>query len=657
MDMENREKELEELIRSMAEDTGIPASIHPDAVEKKLEAVKKEKKRGFRKRYITGIAAACLCLAVGIAGGYLHFFRDNSETTDMTSGAESEGSGRIAVAESYDEIYKYIREQRKQMNAGGGANGAVEDSASSAESGMAQNALGELAASQIGNDSAGYSDTNVREDGVGEGDVVKTDGSCLYIVAGHTVKIVGIETEEMEELSTIRLTNECYVAELYVQDNHLVIAYHRSEYSGSKDEYTPVYRDYTCASVYDISDRANPQKVGEISQSGYYNTMRVKDGYVYMISDFYADTTAAGKDTYAYIPEVQGSLVAASDIYMPQQQMGDQYTVISSFSLDNPAEKADSTAVFGSSGMCYVSEENIYITEDLYGQDDADVTRTAIRKIAYKDGSLQGVAQTKIDGTLNDSFSIDEYNGYLRLVTTVSPVSSGGFTGLARFFSGESEETQVQEDRNSLYVLDENLEIAGEIHNLAKDESVYSARFMGDVGYFVTFRQVDPLFSVDLSDPAHPEIIGELKIPGFSEYLHPYGEGKLLGIGMDVDEEGVTTEGVKISMFDVSEPSDVKETENFVLEDMYGTDVGYNYKAVFVDVEKNLFGFLAYGDVSEYFIFTFDETGFREVFSRQLAVYGDVRGLYAGERFYLVSGNAVESFTMDGFEKVDDIVL
>ena len=206
-------------------------------------------------------------------------------------------------------------------------------------------------------------------------------------------------------------------------------------------------------------------------------------------------------------------------------------------------------------------------------------------------------------------------------------------------------------------MLGPDLKIIGEIHDLAKDESVYSARFMGDVGYFVTFRQVDPLFSVDLSDPANPEIIGELKIPGFSEYLHPYGDGKLLGIGMDVDEAGVITEGVKVSMFDVSDPSDVKELTNCVLEDMYGTDVGDNYKAVFVDVEKNLFGFLAYGNVSKYYIFTYDENGFREVFSRELTVYGDVRGLYVGDRFYLVSGNTVESFTMDGFKKVDDIVL
>ena len=667
MDMENREKELEELIRSMAEDTGIPASIHPDAVEKKLEAAKREKKRRLRKKYIAGAAAACLCLAVGITGGFLHFFRGSSDTDSMMSGASSSGAAdgvasevkMIASAESYDEIYDCIQEERRQQTADTGIFdwlGSPSDSASSADSGTEESASADSGASFSGNTGEEYSDTNVREEDVGEADIVKTDGSFLYIVNGHTVEIVGIEAAQMAKLSEIPLEDDCYVPELYVQGDRLVIVYGRTEYAEAENGAGGAYKDYVCAAVYDISDRAEPKKAGEISQSGCYNTMRVKDGYVYMISSFYAELAVARDDTCAYIPEVQGSMIEASDIYMPQSMIGDQYTVITSFSLENPEEKTDSAAVFGSSGMCYVSAENIYITESCYGEEGTDVTGTAIRKISYKDGILQGTAQTKVDGTLNDSFSIDEYNGNLRLVTTVSQVSTGN-TGFGGFFSGDSGETQAREDSNSLYVLDPDLKIIGEIHDLAKDESVYSARFMGDVGYFVTFRQVDPLFSVDLSDSANPEIIGELKIPGFSEYLHPYGDGKLLGIGMDVDEAGVITEGVKVSMFDVSDPSDVKELTNCVLEDMYGTDVGDNYKAVFVDVEKNLFGFLAYGNVSKYYIFTYDENGFREVFSRELTVYGDVRGLYVGDRFYLVSGNTVESFTMDGFKKVDDIVL
>lgn len=671
--MEDREKELEELIRSMAENTGIPASIHPDAVEKKLEAAKAEKKRRLRRKYIAGAAAACLCIAIGIAGGYLHFYQGTSATSDMAASSMDSAAGvpsesdesadggaeesLIASAESYDEIYKYIQAEREQTESDAGISsrfGIMEESASTADSASAGSASNSGSAASAGGSGTSYSDTNVREEGVGEADIVKTDGSSLYIVNGQTVEIVGIESAEMEELAEIRMADDCYIIELYVQDDRLVIMYTRTEHSVDEDGYYSNYRDYTNALVYDISDRTNPVKMGNISQSGYYNTMRVRDGYVYVISNFYADTAAPRADTAAYIPEVQGSAMAASDIYMPQRQMGDQYTVITSFSLEDPSEKTDSKAVFGSSGMCYVSTENIYVTEGWYGQNDAEVTQTSIRKVAYKDGILQGEAQTKVDGTLNDSFSIDEYNGYLRLVTTVSPISSGGI-GIARFF-GEDTERQ-QEDSNSLYVLDENLEIVGEIHDLAKDESVYSARFMGEVGYFVTFKQVDPLFSVDLSDPSAPQIIGELKIPGFSEYLHPYGDGQLLGIGMDVDEESVTTDGVKISMFDISDPADVKEEENYVLEDLYGTDVAYNYKAVFVDVEKNLFGFMAYGDTTKYFIFTYDENGFREVFSRELTLFGDVRGLYAGDRFYLVNGNTVESFAMDGFQKVDDIVL
>ena len=666
--MEDREKELEELIRLMAENTGIPAAIHPDAVEKKLEAAKTEKKRRLRRKYITGAVAACLCIAVGITGSYLHFSQETSETSDTTAGLSDSAAGApsdsgveeslIASAESYDEIYKYIQAEREQSETDAGIFsrfGILEESASTADSAASGSASNSGSAASAGDSGNSYSDTNVREEGVGEADIVKTDGSSLYIVNSQAVEIVGIESAEMEELAEIRMADDCYIKELYVQDDSLVIMYTRTEPSVDEDGYYNNYRDYTNTLVYDISDRTNPVKVGNISQSGYYNTMRVRDGYVYVISNFYADAAAPRADTAAYIPEVQGSTMEASDIYMPQRQMGNQYTVITSFSLEDPSEKTDSKAVFGSSGMCYVSTENIYVTEGWYGQDDAEVTQTSIRKVAYKEGILQGEAQTKVDGTLNDSFSIDEYNGYLRLVTTVSPVSSGD-GGIARFFSGDTGGRQ-QEDSNSLYVLDENLEIAGEIHDLAKDESVYSARFMGDVGYFVTFKQVDPLFSVDLSDPSDPEIIGKLKIPGFSEYLHPYGDGQLLGIGMDVDEESVTTDGVKISMFDISNPADVNEEENYVLEDLYGTDVGYNYKEVFVDVEKNLFGFMAYGDTTKYFIFTYDENGFKEVFSRELTLYGNVRGLYAGERFYLVNGNTVESFTMDAFQKVDDIVL
>ena len=490
----------------------------------------------------------------------------------------------------------------------------------------------------------------MREEGVGEGDIVKTDGKNLYVVNGEKINIVGAGSTEMELLAQIEPEEGSYPSEVYAQDGYLAVVYTKSEYSDGTNGYDGYYRDYTCADVYDVSNPEEPEKIGGITQSGYFNTMRIRGGYVYLLSSFYADTGAARGNQPAYIPEVQGKLISTDCIYMPQGRMGNSYTVISSFDLDDPEGHTDSKAVFGNTGICYVSTENIYITESIYGESDSDVNQTSIRKVSYGEGILEAAGQTKLSGVLNDSFSIDEYDGYLRLVTTVTK-TEGQTRGIVPLLAPEPSES------NSLYVLDENLKIVGEIRDLAEGERVYSARFVGKTGYFVTFRQVDPLFSVDLSDPAAPKILGELKIPGFSEYLHPYGDGLLLGIGMDVDESGVTTEGVKLSMFDISDPSDVREVQKYVIEDMYGTDV-YDYRSVFADVEKNLFGFTAYGSGQKYYIFSYDENkGFRQEFERTLGGYGSTRGLYIGDRFYLVSGNTIEAYALDGFEKVGDLVL
>ena len=652
----------EDKLRELTEDTQIPASLEPEQIEKMLLKKKKEKAAKYRRRYAGIAAAACLCVAAGVTAAVANNVRvDRSAGTEDSSGAGSgssaagsemaEAEGKIACAADYDQIYDYIqaglKQQEEQMDmqarmySDGTASGVNEAAAADSASGTG-GAAG----------SGGYSDTNVREEGVGEADTVKTDGTHMYILSGSRVEIVNIASEEMTEVSAVTVDPDSYIRELYVEDNRLAVFYTQSRYTQG-DGIDVSAREYTCTDVYDISDPSTPVKLNTLSQSGVYNTMRVKDGYAYVLSSFYPDTASPRSDAGAYVPSVQGSTLEADRIFMPEQEMGSEYTVITAFSLADPQEQTDSRAVFGSAGLCYVSGENIYVTESCYDTDDSDVTRTAIRKVAYHDGLLEGAAQTKVDGLLNDSFSIDEYNGYLRLVTTIS--SENGVMPISRESSPEEPDTS-----NALYVLDGELQLVGEIGDLAPGETVYSARFMGDTGYFVTFRQVDPLFSADLSDPASPQIIGELKIPGFSEYLHPYGEGRLLGIGMDVDEEGVTTEGVKLSMFDISDPGNVTEVSKYILEDKYGTDVSYNYKAVFVDVDKNLFGFRAYGGNGDvYYLFSYDESeGFQEMFSRELTAYGgDVRGVYAGEKFYLVVGNTVESFTLSGFEKIDDIVL
>lgn len=307
-----------------------------------------------------------------------------------------------------------------------------------------------------------------------------------------------------------------------------------------------------------------------------------------------------------------------------------------------------------------MSSKNIYICETLWNSKDRGFTQTCIRKLSYDDGKITPIGQTRIDGTLNNSYSIDEYDGYLRMVVTLDSGSSNVMP-LVEDLIVSSDEAAVEESAtyNSLYILDENLTEVSRIENLAPDEQVYSARFMGDAGYFVTYRQMDPLFSVDLSDPENPEILGELKIPGFSEYLHPYGEGLLLGIGMDVDETGTVTNGVKVSMFDISDPTNVQEVEKYVIEDAFSTDVSYNYKAALVDAEENLIGFMAYCDGgAEYYVFSYEDDGFVcELEKNMLGYNSNVRGIYAGDRFYIVTANTVESFALDSFDKIDDVVL
>ena len=671
---EAEEKKMEDLLQESAKDTEIPDSLLPGEIEKKILERERIRKKRRRRHILSGTVAAGLCLVAGISGYFLitdHTGDMRSGTSEQSVSASSEaanpdGSGTdessvtagisetvlLATAEDYDEIYEYIQAEREYWE---DAASATEESTADSSTGSAEARSFDSAganAESISNTASGkeYSDTNVREEGVGEGDIVKTDGKNLYVVNGEKINIVGAGSTEMELLAQIEPEEGSYPSEVYAQDGYLAVVYTKSEYSDGTNGYDGYYRDYTCADVYDVSNPEEPEKIGGITQSGYFNTMRIRGGYVYLLSSFYADTGAARGNQPAYIPEVQGKLISTDCIYMPQGRMGNSYTVISSFDLDDPEGHTDSKAVFGNTGICYVSTENIYITESIYGVSDSDVNQTSIRKVSYGEGILEGAGQTKLSGVLNDSFSIDEYDGYLRLVTTVTK-TEGQTRGIVPLLAPEPSES------NSLYVLDENLKIVGEIRDLAEGESVYSARFMGKTGYFVTFRQVDPLFSVDLSDPAAPKILGELKIPGFSEYLHPYGDGLLLGIGMDVDESGVTTEGVKLSMFDISDPSDVREVQKYVIEDMYGTDV-YDYRSVFADVEKNLFGFTAYGSGQKYYIFSYDENkGFRQEFERTLGGYGSTRGLYIGDRFYLVSGNTIEAYALDGFEKVGDLVL
>ena len=664
---DEKDKKIGNELREEADKIEVPDKLKPERIELMLREHTEQKVKRWKPIY-TAIAAACCAVIVGgtAVGVQLDKQSDSNYTASSKEKTKSKNTEKaaegtqIVSAKDYDEVYDYVKAQEDSQSVqarGGAATYSAEGASmdSSSEKAVASSDTAAMQAVDSGVTASDYSDTNVREDGVGEGDIVKTDGKNLYTMYNNRIEIVNIEKQNMEQAAMIRLEKNQDIREIYIKDDQLIVVYTESYYGEETDSYS--YRVVTTAEIYDVSNPDKPMSKGKVTQSGNYNTMRVSGDYVYLLSDFDA-SIVNGRDAIGeYVPSVQGKLVEDSNICMPQYIRGDTYTVVSSFSLKNPEEKVDSKAIFGCSGLVYVSKNNIYVCESYYNSDDSDVTQTCIRKSSYKDGILKAVGQTKIDGTLNDSFSLDEYEGNLRLVTTVSSNGDSGIMPLVLFGDSADSEIAKQEDTNYLYILDEKLNELSKIEDIAKDEQVYSARFIGKTGYVVTYKQTDPLFSIDLSDPKNPQIIGELKIPGFSEYLHPYGDGLLLGIGMDVDDTGTTTNGVKLSMFDISNPEDVAEVQKYVMEDCYSTNVTYEYKAAMIDVEKNLIGFVAYGENTKYYIFSYDESGFQCLFEREMTGYGNVRGLYAGESFYLVSGNTVEKYELNGFKKVDDIVL
>lgn len=203
------------------------------------------------------------------------------------------------------------------------------------------------------------------------------------------------------------------------------------------------------------------------------------------------------------------------------------------------------------------------------------------------------------------------------------------------------------------------MNLVSKLTGIAPGEQIYSARFLGDMGYFVTYRNTDPLYSVDLSDPKNPTIVGQLKIPGFSNYLHAYDDGILLGIGQDIDPATQVSSGIKLSMFDISDPENVTERNKYVIENSEYSPALYDHKAIMINTDDNIFGFVytTYDSSTDqygyYFAtYTYDsKKGFVETARYRLNQkneydYDSVRGIYIGDYLYLSNNEQIVSYKL-----------
>ena len=229
-------------------------------------------------------------------------------------------------------------------------------------------------------------------------------------------------------------------------------------------------------------------------------------------------------------------------------------------------------------------DESIEIEEELtkrvkerYEDISKELEKTVIHKIGINNGNLKYKTSGEVTGVVLNQFSMDENDGYFRIATTKN-----------RSWSSFADTDQRQSYSN-LYVLNENMKVVGEVEGLAKGERIYSVRFMQDRAYLVTFKRVDPLFVIDLANPKNPKVMGELKVPGYSSYLHPYDDVTLIGLGKETDDSGRITGGIKLSLFDVSDVKNPKEIDKFVLGDRSSNSIAINeHKAFLFSKDKNL---------------------------------------------------------------------
>lgn len=452
---------------------------------------------------------------------------------------------------------------------------------------------------------ANYYKTNTQVENVDEADIVKTDGEYIYYVTNSTVYIVKADTLNLDyKFEFDHTSNSNFSAnELFINDNKLIIIGSYWEYSEDNDSrlryYNSLNKSTTRAYIYDISDKTDPKELRKVEIDGNYISSRLIGNSLYLISIKYKEYYPEMKDD-EILPLYYDSAISneyknvdCKNIVYNENSTDNSYQIIGAVDINSDEEiKIETFLGYGSTIYC--SENNLYIASPIYNEGTTQVLNsTKLYKFNISSGGLKYVCENTVDGNVNNQFSLDEYDGNLRIATTVTiqekPDNVKSDEGYDIVKLGETT------TNNILYVLDENLQEIGKLTDFGLEEKIYSVRFIGKVGYIVTFEQIDPLFVIDLSDPRNPTLKGELEIPGYSSYLHPYDETHIIGIGYNVKDNGyggVTNETLKISMFDVSDLENPKEIFSKTLGKGYSySSVTYDHKLLMYDKQRNLIGF------------------------------------------------------------------
>ncbi len=668
-----------EKVKKIMESEKIPERLEPDNIKELLDnSSANSKRKQIRHNKILKIVSAAAALAI-VFGTSVYFIKPNFSNIEIFSDKDIKNKVSIESMKSataYGDVLSYFSSTSKSnqfrdfLANGFGGNKFLDENydlaiadAYTGEMELAEDSVNSSAsedgyvAGEANNIDADvseekdYSDTYSQEAGVLEADIVKTNGNKIFYSNGDTIYIS--DTQDGKFVSPYKtdisdklgLNVDGTISDMYIYNNQLIVICDYYEVNNDyKNDYDTNYDIYiddcyyyggnsnTYVAIFDIEDVL--KVVGYYVQEGYYNDVRLmSDGYLYVISnsDKYLDyNEVTDDDIDEYIPFYyvgdEKCYVEPEDIMIPTCAIRDvynyvSYTNISGLDLNSetPNQPVDSKSIAGYSNTIYCSQENLYVTS---GYEQTEITRFSV-----ENGNITPQASGKIKGYINDQFSMSEYNGYFRVAVT-----EDGYTEIVEDVGNDSTVVSRQwaSQKNSIYVLDMSMNVVGSISDFGLDENIRSVNFNGDMAYVVTFRQTDPLYAIDLSNPLEPTILDELKISGYSSYMQKWTDGLLLGFGASADEQTGWQTGVKMTMFDNSDPNNLQEisTVSFERQSDYesiSSEGIYERKALFIDYEKNIIGF----PINEY-NYEYDEN-YQNKSSYKFYSFQDNTFVYKGE--------------------------
>lgn len=588
-----KEDEMYEILQKKALKVEVPESLEPSEIEKQCRQV--NQKKSHKKWYGMGAVAAAVLLCVLVYAGSGLFAGNKSQvakekTASLEEKVAQDQKEKESSGGTYAEIYDCIRQREDKEETKLSSAGSTDDT------------------------TRDHSTTDLQVQGVDEGELVQTDGSYIYILKqGGTVVIHKVEGEKTRKVASLSLKKNLETDgkdQMYLCGNKLLVL-------------TSAWTRGTVIYTVDITNPTKPVVTGKVQQSGSLSTSRMKDGYLYTFSVYYPETgKMKEKKKSTYIPKTGDQYMDAGDIYYQKGQEASEYLVVTTLSADNPSSYVDQKALLAKGDTFYVSGRYIYAVDNGYVVDgcvavperkETKESKPVLYRFGYDKGRLSYKGQMKLSGIVESSYQMQEMGENLAYIYTKY---------------GKNKTT------NGICLLGPDLKKRSELGKLGEDENLMTSYFVDKMAYFVTYRTTDPVFVIDCSNPDRLEKKQELKLPGYSGYLHSFGEKNLIGLGYTGGDK------VKLTAFDKDEKGLLKEADTTVWEKKSSTDE-YDHHSVWVDADRKMAGFTVYEGTKNYYGVYRLENG---RWKREKKVYlgtdewynGDVRGVRIGLRLYIV---------------------